>query len=289
VDVAALRAETTDWRSGMGYEGLTIPATEDSPAIDIYIGPDADVLAVAPPKPGPYMELTDGTIVPLYAVDEPEEATVDGRPATLQQVRPATDEELADQDHSLEGTRYSDLEGFIGDGHGWVMAWQPIDGVHAIVQVRGDDRAAAYAAAATLELDRAQRCAVPMRLDAVPEGTQWTECRTSVRHDRAGDIVAWSLSSLTLSPLDGDPISIYAEDVKQAYHPADPPIEPDRTVAGYPAAWIADPEGLLVLDLDGASVFIEGTTAEQAGRLVEQLRRVGELNRPGTWPDRAVG
>jgi hypothetical protein len=180
---------------------------------------------------------------------------------------------------------------FLQDERGWVLRWQPVDGLYAIVRVRDADQDLAYAAAGALRLDRAQRCAVPMRLAAVPDGAQWTDCRTALHHrpDEEGG-PAWLRSSLTLARPGGDPIEIRAEGLAYA-GPADPPVEPNRTVAGYAARWDTDdPAGprLLVPEFGPASLSVSGATEQEATGLVEGLDMAFTLDRLVTWPPRAV-
>jgi hypothetical protein len=290
VDLAALAATASDWHSGPGYEGVTVPITDDTPRVDLYIGPDAGALDAARPNPGPYVILDDGGVTRLYDEAAPEPTTVDGRPATLQEVTPRYDGSGVP-----EGARAAGFEAFQHgqDGPVWVLRWQPVAGLHVIAQ--SSDQDLVYAAAAALRVDRAQRCAVPLRLSAAPAGAEWTECRTMLRHDPAGEDLAWALSSLTLSRTGGDPIVVYAEDAEQAGHPADTElIVPNRTVAGYPAWWSEEsPAGLYVPAFgpagNQAAVFVAGTDEALAVWLVEHLRVAGELDRPDTWPGIPVG
>lgn len=61
-------------------------------------------------------------------------------------------------------------------------------------------------------------------------------------------------------------------------------------MAGLPAWWSTDsPAGLYLPEFGPASVFASGTGEAEAGALVENLAVVGELGRPETWPERAVG
>jgi hypothetical protein len=284
VAVAELDARDSDWRSGPGYEGVSVTRPDGSTRPDVYIGADVGTLEAARPAPGPTLDLTDGTTRPLYEEGAEESTTVDGRPGTLQRVT-ASDPATAPPRSEIAGITLP--QSF--DTPTWVLRWQPVDGLHAIVQVHDGDRDLVYEAAGALRLDRAQRCAMPFRLAAGVVDAEWTECRTALRHDPAGDGVTWLLSSITLTG-GGDEVLVYMEAAELAGHPADPPVTPNRTVAGLPAWWSTDnPAGLYLPEFGPASVFVSGTGEAEAAALVENLAVVGELDRPETWPERAVG
>lgn len=199
-----------------------------------------------------------------------EQTTVGGRPAALRRIQ-------------------------IGDIT-WELRWQPTDGVFAVVYVNRDDRALAVTVAEAVRLDRAQRCAVPLRLTELPVGATWTECQTRMRHAPAAGQGVWLRSGVTLRQGDGDRVLIWAEPVE----PGGPPttFQPDRTVAGHPAQWrTADMRGLWAPVFGPIDVFVGGydpdradwLTEAEAVWLAERLAVAADLTNPATWPERAVG
>lgn len=279
-----LGAEESQWRSGPGYEGVTGSAASGQPRWDLYIGSDADTLDRNRPWPGHVLLYADGDTMPLYDEGEPRQTTVDDRPATIQKVTQSDLDELGPPDTLPPATRIASLEGFGAKGPTWVLRWQPVDGLHAIVQVRGDDRELAFEVAGALRLDRAQRCAMPLRLAAIPAGAEWTGCRTALAHGPAGG-VTWVRSGIELTGPGDDEVLVYAEDAARADHPGDADVVPNRTVAGHPAWWSTEaPAGLYVPELGPAAVFVEGADEATATQLIEDLTVASDLTQPDSWP-----
>lgn len=271
VNLALLGAEVSDWTAGKGYESVAIPDRSGGRQVEILLGPDAAVLEEAKSPPGQVLFRGRPGQLPPSQQGPEEPTTVNGRPGTLQKV--------------------VELPGTAAAGTSWLLRWQPMAGLHVLVQVFGDDPAPGRAAAAAIRLDHAQRCAVPVRLDRVPAGATWTQCRTSVRRSPLGARGVWVLSWLILEQPGGARMSVWVEEARRGRHPSDEAaFAADRTVAGHPAQWrTSDPKGLWLLNFGAAEVFVEAAGLDQAVRLVEGLRVADDLARPQSWPQRAVG
>ena len=143
--------------------------------------------------------------------------------------------------------------------------------------------------AAGVRLDRAQRCAVPARLARVRGA--WTSCTTRVRTRPTAAHGVWASSRLVVEQPDGGVLDVFLEP-----QPDRPDFRPTRRVAGHPATWVtADPRGLWIVNFGPAEVFVSGATVNDAAlsvddavALVENLRIVGDLADPLTWPARAI-
>ncbi|OKI62822.1 hypothetical protein [Micromonospora sp. CB01531] len=64
----------------------------------------------------------------------------------------------------------------IRGGAGLIKAWQPVPGLYARASMLGGDRAALDRAVDAVRWDEARRCASPLRLTTLPEGTTVTAC-----------------------------------------------------------------------------------------------------------------
>ncbi|GGO08798.1 hypothetical protein [Micromonospora parathelypteridis] len=62
----------------------------------------------------------------------------------------------------------------------WLRHWQPAPGVYARASVNGADERDLFDVAAALRLDQAHRCGGPLRLTALPAGTQISRCEVTV-------------------------------------------------------------------------------------------------------------
>lgn len=270
VDLAALNGMVSDWAAGSGYERVVIPTKADQIGIEIYIGRTASRLDAVKNSPGWILMDDKGNRRPIHDEGPRVPTTVGGRPATLQRV---TAEMLS--------TTRSD------DRFSWVLRWQPVDGLYALVQVFQADKALAYAAAGAMRLDRAQRCVVPIRLTDVPAGATWTRCQTRIRRSPLPGRGVWVESSIELTQPDGDVVYVGAEDVKLPRHRHDTAqFKPNRTVAGYPAQWRHDDtEGWLwILNFGVASAGVRGASEAESLRLAGGMRIAADLADPETWP-----
>jgi hypothetical protein len=274
VDLQALRADVSDWTSAAGYERLAIPDQSGAPRVEILIGTDAGALDAAKKSPS-LVEFRDGEKAPLHDDGARVLTTVDGRQGTLQKVTakytPA----------SKEKGRFS-----------WVLRWQPVDGLHALVQVFDADQSRAVLAAKAMRLDRAQRCATPLQLAPLPAGARQTECRTVIRRVPLPARGVWVLSSIAIQQAGGSRVSLWAEDARRGRNPQDvAAFVSNRTVGGFPAQWRReDPAGLWVLNFGpAAELFVTAPTEADATQLVGGLKVAPDLARPATWPQPTGG
>lgn len=279
VDFTALQrlvpgADASEWTSGKGYEKVSVPGESGvGPKVEMIIAPDAGVFDKVRSMPGWTLHRGDGSRIPTHEQGPASPVTVQGKPGSL---RKAT-----------LGAQWSNGR----DESSWSVIWQPRDGLHAFVQVFNADQALALTVADALRLDRAQRCAVPLRLSDLPAGATWTGCRSAVRHEPAAGRGVWRLSELLLDLPGGGHASVWAEEDRKARQPKDvAQFAPNRTVAGHPAQWRdEDPRGLWLLGFGAAELFVSGVGEPEAVRLVEGLELAGDLARPETWPEQPVG
>jgi hypothetical protein len=259
LDVAA----TSEWTSAPGYEGVLVRSRNGRPQIEVLLGREpgrldevagASMSVAEPRQPRP---------------DPPTATTVDGRAATLVRYGWA---------HKREASR-------------WVLRWQPVDGLYAQVLVFQPEPAAANLAARALRLDVAQRCAVPLRVDAAPAGAPLTTCMTALRREPTPTRGIWMHSMLTFTTASGGDIGVWAEEDLTRGGKDSSQFVPNLTVAGRPAQWrTADPRGLWLLGFEPAGeLFISGASKEESIRVAAGVSVVGDLADPLTWPEMPVG
>lgn len=205
-----------------------------------------------------------------------EEITVHGRPATLERYPQA--------DSDSPST--------------WVLRWQPVDGLWAVLDALDATDATLRLAAETLRLDRAQHCAQPLVATVVPAGARWSACHVSFLGSGRGDGVgAWRVSGFTVTNSGGGTLSLQLglappPDMRKLTEP----FQPNRTVGQYPAMWLDAPHGIGELRIDDYAgefdldVIVQqpGLTEADALAVAGGLRLVGDLGDPATWSTRAV-
>ncbi|GAA1501102.1 hypothetical protein GCM10009827_009130 [Dactylosporangium maewongense] len=176
----------------------------------------------------------------------------------------------------------------------WVLWWQPADGVWAEVTMDADDAGTVVAAAATgIHLDRSQRCAVPIRVGAVPAGTEWENCMT-VMAPAGADGRSWQAGSLEFRGPRGDTLILAYGDIRDWDADGDKYV-PNRIVRGRPAMWFPSGPGhqLAVPDTGGRNLFVsmhgENVTEQDAVALAEGATFSDDLVDLDTWPKRPVG
>jgi len=298
VNVAALDArvaEVSEWVPGQGYESVAFTAGASSaPVADVFLSPSISRLNTVRTPPGDHGIGAEGTTIPLYDEGPEEPTTVHGRPGTVQKTTANGRSPLdVRPDLGLSGEwNFSKDLGPVS----WVLRWQPVDGLHAVVQVRNGDRALAYAVADALRLDHAQRCVTPLRLTAVPAGATVKDCRTAVRRTPVAGRGVWVESTVTLEVPGTRPIVVSAE-AKQGLHPHDAAqFKANRTVAGHPAQWRDDHPGspdsewwLWVPDFGTASMGIRGAAEADALLVAGGANVAADLAHPETWPHSPIG
>jgi len=146
--------------------------------------------------------------------------------------------------------------------------------------------------AQAMRLDRAQWCAVPVRITAPPAGATVTQCETALRQNPIKGRGVWAQSSITMRKPGGGTVNVWLEDAKRPRHSHDTSqFHPTYFAAGHPAAWLRDPKGLWVLNFGpSAEVFISGTvTVAEALRIANGLKISADLFHPETWSQRPIG
>jgi hypothetical protein len=281
VYLASFNATASVWTSAPGYEAFTTPYGADGEFIEAMIGRDPAVLDAKRDPPGTTFYLADGTMVPSFTEVPAGTVAVNGRTATLYQVV------------GKEGAETEPPRGMVsglmrrGDTPAWVLRWQPVDGLHAIVQVYGYGRGVAEAVAGALRLDHAQRCATPLRLATPPAGGTLRLCRTSVRQTPSGTAGVWLSSSLEFALPSGTTarVSTEAKPERVAHDLAQ--FHPRHTINGARAAWLdAEPRGLWLLEYGPApaEVFVAGLSEAESVQVVTGLSFSPDLTTAASWP-----
>jgi hypothetical protein len=268
-------ATASDWASGPGYEKFVVPYDAAGRAIEVLIGRDPAVLEERRERPGVHVRTTDGrrvsTETPAGTVE------IGDRTATL--ARETGPGELAGNQVAVGSVQ--------GTGIGWILRWQPVDGLYAVAQVVNAseaDRETVRTVAGALRLDQAQRCATPLRLAATPAGSRLTTCRTSVSRAPVAAAGVWRLSSLEYTRADGTTASVWTEAKPQRVAHDLAQFQANRAVNGAPAQWrTADPAGLWLLEYGPAEVFVSGAGEAESIALVSGLTFAPDLTATGTW------
>jgi hypothetical protein len=271
----AIGASASDWTSGVGYEQFVVPYDPAGRAIEVLIGRDPAVLEERRARPGFSVRGPDGsrgtTETPAGTVQ------VGDRTATLHREVGPGGEVLGNQ--AVAGAVQR-------SGVGWILRWQPVDGLYAVAQVVGAsdaDRETVRTVAGALRLDQAQRCATPLRLATLPADAVLGSCRTSVTRapSTAG---VWRLSALDYTRADGTTTTLWTEvKPKRAAHDL-AQFQANHTINGAAAQWReADPRGLWLLEYGPAEVFVSGTSEVESVALVQGMTFAPDLADPGTW------
>jgi hypothetical protein len=260
--LSGLGGGASKWISAPGYEGVTITDAKNSRILtEVLLGRDPGRLDEVALTPGLF-----GSPDRRPVADAPITTSVNGRPATL--------------------TRLVD-----GDSSSWVLAWQPVDGLHARVQVFRAEQSNAVRAAGALRLTATQRCVAPMRVEAPPANAELTSCMTAVRHRPIPVRGVWMHSELTYRTSAGRDVSVWAEEDLPRAGLDTSQFVPNTTVNGRPAQWrTANPRGLWLLGFDPAGeLFIAGASRAESIRVAAGVSIVGDLADPRTWPVIPVG
>lgn len=277
VDFAALGkvipgVVASEWFSTKGYETVQITgASWSDTKVQVSIAPGEDVFERVRTRDWVGRRLRPQR--PVH-VDDPVEPTV-----KVLRFRTTPKSGLADG--ASDGAEKAN----------WDVVWQLPNGLHVSVKVFDVDRALALTVADTVRFDRAQRCAVPLRLADLPAGATWTGCRSAVRHQPVAERGVWRFSQILLGLPAGGQVSVWAEEDRKVWYPTHvPEFTPNRTVAGRPAQWMPSRgPGLWLLGYGPAELFVSGVAEPDAVRLVEGLELADDLARPESWPHRPVG
>jgi hypothetical protein len=277
--LGSINATASIWTSAPGYEKVATPYDTDGRFVEAIIGTDPAVLDGRRTAVGTAWLNPDGTIKPAFTETPVATLTIAGRPATLFSV---TNDRVGSPPAGTTG-----MTGFVRDGDmaAFVLRWQPVDGVHALVQGRGYDRSLIEKVAGALRLDHTQRCVTPLRFTP-PAGGRLTGCRTSVGARPAGTGGVWLDTSFEYAMPGGPTARVWAE------------LKPDRaahdlnqfrathTINGAKAQWRTDdPAGLWLLSYGPApaEVFISGLGEADSVALVQGLTFGPDLADITTW------
>lgn len=268
-------ATASDWASGPGYEKFVVPYDPNGRSIEVLLGRDPAVLEERRERPGIQVRAADGgrgtTETPAGTVE------IGDRTATLHRETGPGD---------LAGNRT--VTGFVkGTGIGWILRWQPVDGLYAVAQVvnaNDGDRETVRTVAGALRLDQAQRCATPLRLSTAPVDARLTTCRTSVSRAPVGVAGVWRMSSLEFTRADGTTVNVWTEAKPQRVAHDLNQFQANHTINGAPAQWrTADPAGLWLLEYGPAEVFVSGAGEAESVAIVSGLTFAADLTTTGTW------
>jgi hypothetical protein len=203
-----------------------------------------------------------------------EQTTVNGRPATLE--------------------RYAAPDSTPPSPPTWYLRWQPVDGLWVHLVARDRTQTVFRAVAETLRLDQAQRCAQPMQVDRLPEGTRWTECHIGIAAHPNGagknpGLGVWWYSGLTLTKPDGTEITVSLEPrpPTRSLGGSKDKFRPNRTVAGQRAMWMVDTIGgtLRINDFHGLfDLYVSGRREADVIAVTAGILIIGDLANPDTWP-----
>jgi hypothetical protein len=283
VYLASINVTASVWASGAGYETFATPYGKNGEFVEVLIGADPAVLDNKRIPPGLAYIAPGGKMIPAFTENPIATVSVAGRPATVFSV---IDGKL---DDSIRPDAVAGVTGFAPSGvqlPAFVLRWQPADGLHAIVQTRGYDRSLVEKVAGALRLDRAQRCATPLRFTA-PVGGVVTECRTSVRQTPVGTAGAWLASSFSYAMPGGATAGVWTElKPERVAHDLNQ-FRATHTINGAKAQWRhADPAGLWLLEYGPApaEVFISGLGEAESVQLVQGLTFGPDLNNVVSWP-----
>jgi hypothetical protein len=198
---------------------------------------------------------------PGIVLSDPVEATVGDHPATLR-----TSSSWEDRDQQGQARLYS-------------FEWQPVAGLWARGDVQTTSRERAEQILGQVRLDQARRCALPMRLGALPATTTVGDCTVALAEDSPG---VFSSGSVTVA--DGQRrLKVQAEAV--------PPGSGDypRPLKAGPYRVFADPGGSWTMLVDGVFVTASPATRKDRYTQAEVLRILGDIrfadqvHDPATW------
>jgi hypothetical protein len=287
VYLASINVTASVWTSGAGYEMFATPYGKNGEFVDAVIGTDPAVLDNKRIPPGLAWISPDGKMTPAFTENPIATVDVAGRPATLFSVIEGKLDDVA------RPGMVGGVTGYVGSGElpAFVLRWQPADGLHAIVQTRGYDRSFIEKVAGSLRLDRAQRCATPLRF-APPAGGVMTECRTSVRQTPAGTAGVWLASSFNFAMAGGTTASVWTEVKPERVAHDLNQFKATHTINGAKAQWrLADPAGLWLLSYGPApaEVFVSGLGEAESVQLVQGLTFGPDLSNVASWPAGPTG
>ncbi|MFG3707861.1 hypothetical protein ACGF7U_24445 [Micromonospora sp. NPDC047670] len=219
-----------------------------------------------------------------------------GRPVTVE-VSPsadAVDQLLLDGvplQQSVTGLTFDgSVRQFGGTAGGLVTAWQPVPGLYARASTLGGDRMALARAVNAVRWDEPRRCAVPLRLDALPAGATVSDCSV--------DATAFPTGLRVDLTLQRESSAVMWVRLVYGAQIAGSTLESNRTVGGRPAHLHRDGRTLELLGIPKAHVTAEfgsplpGTappagypalTEADAATVLAGARIATDLTDPDTW------
>jgi len=287
VYLASINVTASVWTSGPGYEKVATPYDKDGRFVEAVIGTDPAVIDGRRMAVGNAWLNPDGTMKPAFTETPVATLTVDGKPATLFSV---TNDPL-DRSTRPAGASGVTMANPVHQLDGFVLRWQPADGIHALVQSRGYGQSLVEKVAGAMRLDHTQRCVTPLRFTP-PAGGTLTLCRTSIGARPAGTAGVWLDSLFEYAMPGGTTARVWTE------------LKPDRvahdlnqfqsthTINGAKAQWrTEDPAGLWLLSYGPApaEVFISGLGEAESVALVQGLTFGPDLADITTWPAGPTG
>ncbi|MEU4529564.1 hypothetical protein AB0F49_15150 [Micromonospora ureilytica] len=160
----------------------------------------------------------------------------------------------------------------------WLRHWQPAPGVYARASAVADDDRDLFDVAAALRLDQAHRCGGPLRLTALPAGTQLRRCEMTVAPFPAAFGVQMMVS--------GNDLGAIQVELQYAASIVGSRSEGNRTIGGR-AAYRAGGAELELLGFPKAhltAIWMGQGYGEEAAATVLGGAQVAEyLDRPTTW------
>jgi hypothetical protein len=270
LDVSAFGGTGTSWLSTSGVERGEVWTGRSGPGGDYH--KVASVTVARTPEDA--MRFGYGDPDAQLAGLPPVTVSVDGRPGTL-----------------LEFPNAWNTGQSV-----FVLRWQPAstsDGLWAALEMPAADAGTVVAAAATgIRLDRAQRCAVPLRVTAMPANSRWESCDTGMEPVNASGR-SWQVAGLTFRHTQGGEMRLsygnYSDDAAEGSA-----FVPNRMVGDRPAMWYSG-QGwqLAVPGADGRNLFIgirgAGYGEADALALAAAVVRSEDLIDLESWPARVVG
>ncbi|MEU7921851.1 hypothetical protein ACGFIP_22825 [Micromonospora zamorensis] len=164
----------------------------------------------------------------------------------------------------------------------WLRHWQPAPGVYARAGVVAKDQRDLFDVAAALRLDQAYRCGGPLRLTALPPGTQITGCEAWV-----GELPGRLAVALMVARASAPGIRV---NLDHTIGVAESRNKGNRTIGGKPVYRSPQGDYLELLGLSGASRLsvdfgwpAQGYTEEDAATVLSGAQVAEHLDRPDTW------
>jgi hypothetical protein len=263
IDETAAGAKVDYVYQGPDLEMVSMSSGRSRMVVDVYLGaaPDDLVQSAHEDKAG------RGHWVAFARNGPREPVTVAGRAGTIE--------------------RWTDNPGH----HGWLLRWPIGDGRWGVAISFGARRNDPIAAAQALRPEGTRECRVPFRVSFVPAGYRNVSCGLWFSWYPPGDVtstVVWRKGTSDVT-------------VEARFGPGQT-IVPNFTINGRPALWSRVPrslapssgtvvpgpvghqDSLIVPELHGYRVAIEGTTQRDAVRMAESMTFATEPAKPETWP-----